>query len=68
MTTRVPPAVLLDALTPPAPLPTWTGDPERYLAALTEWERTERRRSTTAQVVELIHTHDQRQRDREAER
>ena len=61
MTTRVPPAVLLDAVTPPAPLPTWTGDPERYLAALTEWEHAERRRSTTAQVVEWIHTHDQRQ-------
>lgn len=61
MSTTIPAAVLLDAMTPPAPLPTWTGDPERYLAALTEWEHAERRRSTTAQVVELIHAHDQRQ-------
>ena len=58
MTTRVPPAVLLDALTPPAPLPTWTASGRAY-APLEE---------RLLQVVELIHAHDQRQRDREAER
>lgn len=61
MSPPIPAAVLLDAMTPPAPLPTWTGDPERYLAALVAWGHTERRRSTTAQAVELIHAHDRRQ-------